>query len=255
VAELHDLFMDDTPSPDNGRRAPTTRASAENDIGMFTETYEEAESDKSAADIPEVPVLLTGEAAVTNAARDFPDLNLSKEEPVSIGAGQGDEPLQHRAVLADDELSTDHQPPLLPETSSSILPFEPKLSHAEPSSQAAHAASSSLSISAASASTEQLASSDALPAAGPSRLPDRSDIQARYPEGAYPNPLKVAAPQMFGRANKWTEWSTRVNPGTLADLMPELDNIYDGGEFRHVMRDQEEVRFRLFRLEIADSPA
>ena len=64
---------------------------------------------------------------------------------------------------------------------------------------------------------------------------------SQYPVGAYPNPFRVAGPQMVGRANRWTEWSTRVNPGTLADLMPELDKIYDGGEFRHVMRDQEEV--------------
>ena len=65
--------------------------------------------------------------------------------------------------------------------------------------------------------------------------------ELRHPEGAYPNPFRLAGPLMAGRANRWTEWSTRVNPGTLADLMPELDQIYDGGEFRHVMRDQEEV--------------
>ena len=82
---------------------------------------------------------------------------------------------------------------------------------------------------------------DCRPIAGPSRLADSIDPMARYPERAYPNPLRVAGPQMFGRANRWTDWSVRVNPGTLADLMPELDKIYDGGEFRHVMRDQEEV--------------
>ncbi len=77
--------------------------------------------------------------------------------------------------------------------------------------------------------------------AGPSRLADCVEDQRRYPGRMYPNPNRVAGPQMLGRANKWTEWSTRVNPGTLADLMPELDNIYDGGDLRHVMRDQEEV--------------
>lgn len=48
-------------------------------------------------------------------------------------------------------------------------------------------------------------------------------------------------PLMQGRRDKWTEWSTRVQPNTLADVLPRLDTLYDGGEWRHVMRSQEEV--------------
>jgi hypothetical protein len=57
-----------------------------------------------------------------------------------------------------------------------------------------------------------------------------------------PDPRRgVPGPIMRGRKNQWTDWSHRVIPGTLADLIPELDKLWDGGRHRHVLREREEV--------------
>ena len=69
---------------------------------------------------------------------------------------------------------------------------------------------------------------------------DPTQLRADDPE-VLANPLDLAGPQMRRRANEYTEWSYRVVPGTLADLMSELDKIYDGERNRFQMRDQEEV--------------
>ncbi|WVQ83105.1 hypothetical protein IAT38_005243 [Cryptococcus sp. DSM 104549] len=51
----------------------------------------------------------------------------------------------------------------------------------------------------------------------------------------------LAEPFMRNRENNgYTTWSSRIEPGKVSDLMGELDKIWDGGKFRHVMRDQEE---------------
>lgn len=50
-------------------------------------------------------------------------------------------------------------------------------------------------------------------------------------------------PIMKDRANnEWTEWSNRVVPGTLADLLPALDDIWDGGEEKWYVRYWEEKK-------------
>ena len=58
----------------------------------------------------------------------------------------------------------------------------------------------------------------------------------------YENPLGIMQPQMKGRQNEFTTWSSRINPGTAFDLIPELDKLWDGGEFRYLLRHIEEVR-------------
>jgi hypothetical protein len=58
----------------------------------------------------------------------------------------------------------------------------------------------------------------------------------------------LAGPIMKDRRNSRTEWSHRVVPNTLADLMPELDALFDGGKYRHVMRYHEEVSVPSFNL-------
>ncbi|WWC70708.1 uncharacterized protein I206_104659 [Kwoniella pini CBS 10737] len=50
----------------------------------------------------------------------------------------------------------------------------------------------------------------------------------------------LVGPIMSNRINKYTNWSTRIDPGTLADLFPELDKIWDGGTSRYLIRDHEE---------------
>lgn len=55
------------------------------------------------------------------------------------------------------------------------------------------------------------------------------------------NSTGLMRPIMTGRSNTYTKWSNRVKPGTLADLMPKLDQMYDGGESRLLMREQEET--------------
>ncbi|WVW84617.1 hypothetical protein I302_106651 [Kwoniella bestiolae CBS 10118] len=50
----------------------------------------------------------------------------------------------------------------------------------------------------------------------------------------------LAGPSMSNRVNEYTRWSTRIDPGTLADLFPALDEVWDGGEIRHIIRDHEE---------------
>lgn len=87
----------------------------------------------------------------------------------------------------------------------------------------------------------------------------RCDVQPDYetnnggavPDGVYENPLSLAGPRMQGRRNEWTSWSNRVVPGTLADLLPELDKIWDGGARRHIMRDQEEVSLPVLLMRAA----
>ncbi|WRT67833.1 uncharacterized protein IL334_004807 [Kwoniella shivajii] len=50
----------------------------------------------------------------------------------------------------------------------------------------------------------------------------------------------LAGPSMRNRVNEYTKWSTRIDPGTLADLFPALDEVWDGGFYRYMIRDQEE---------------
>ncbi|WVR06400.1 hypothetical protein IAU60_003431 [Kwoniella sp. DSM 27419] len=50
----------------------------------------------------------------------------------------------------------------------------------------------------------------------------------------------LAGPYMLNRVNQWTEWSSRIEPGTLADYMHALDSIWDGGKTRHVLTEHEE---------------
>ncbi|WWD18519.1 hypothetical protein CI109_102972 [Kwoniella shandongensis] len=52
--------------------------------------------------------------------------------------------------------------------------------------------------------------------------------------------LGLAGPFMGKRENDLTEWSSRIVPGTLVDLLPELDKIWDGGKYRHNLRGPEE---------------
>jgi hypothetical protein len=58
----------------------------------------------------------------------------------------------------------------------------------------------------------------------------------------YDNPLGLMQPQMKGRQNQFTTWSSRINPGTAFDLIPDLDKLWDGGEYRYLLRHIEEVR-------------
>ncbi|OCF54971.1 hypothetical protein L486_07627 [Kwoniella mangroviensis CBS 10435] len=51
----------------------------------------------------------------------------------------------------------------------------------------------------------------------------------------------LAGPYMSDRTNGFTDWSTRIDPGTLADLFPALDEVWDGGKIRHLIRDHEEA--------------
>ncbi|WWD04813.1 hypothetical protein V865_002884 [Kwoniella europaea PYCC6329] len=51
----------------------------------------------------------------------------------------------------------------------------------------------------------------------------------------------LAGPYMSDRNNEYTNWSTRIDPGTLADLFPALDEVWDGGKIRHLIRDHEEA--------------
>ncbi|WWC96049.1 hypothetical protein V866_002916 [Kwoniella sp. B9012] len=51
----------------------------------------------------------------------------------------------------------------------------------------------------------------------------------------------LAGPFMSGRNNEYTDWSTRIDPGTLADLFPALDDVWNGGKIRHLIRDHEEA--------------
>ena len=53
----------------------------------------------------------------------------------------------------------------------------------------------------------------------------------------------IMQPQMQGRRNQFTSWSSRVAPGTALDLLPELDKLYDGGRMRWYMRFVEDVSF------------
>ncbi|OCF45966.1 hypothetical protein I317_00054 [Kwoniella heveanensis CBS 569] len=48
-------------------------------------------------------------------------------------------------------------------------------------------------------------------------------------------------PNMEGRRNKWTEWSHRIEVGTLADIMHALDEVYTGGKYRNRLREHEEL--------------
>ncbi|WWC62506.1 uncharacterized protein I303_105102 [Kwoniella dejecticola CBS 10117] len=50
----------------------------------------------------------------------------------------------------------------------------------------------------------------------------------------------LVGPIMKNRVNGYTKWSTRIDPGTLADLFPALDEVWDGGKIRHLIRDHEE---------------
>jgi hypothetical protein len=80
---------------------------------------------------------------------------------------------------------------------------------------------------------------------------ERSDEVS--PAGMYPNPLGLQGPRMRGRKNRYTDWSCRVDPGTCADLLPLLDEVWDGGDYRHVMIEQEEVSCPLVSICISDS--
>ncbi|WWC88726.1 uncharacterized protein L201_003639 [Kwoniella dendrophila CBS 6074] len=56
-----------------------------------------------------------------------------------------------------------------------------------------------------------------------------------------PTKTGLAGPSMAYRINnQYTKWSSRIDPGTLADLFPALDQVWDGGKIRHMVRDQEE---------------
>jgi hypothetical protein len=55
------------------------------------------------------------------------------------------------------------------------------------------------------------------------------------------NPFGLMQPQMAGRRNQYSQWSTRVVPGTVLDLLPELDKLYDGGRYHFYLRMVEEV--------------
>lgn len=76
------------------------------------------------------------------------------------------------------------------------------------------------------------------------RLEDEDGVDAFYRPLPEPDELeKRGAPRpiLRGRINPLTSWSTRIVPGWLADLNPELDKLWDGGEFRHSLRHQEEA--------------
>jgi hypothetical protein len=76
------------------------------------------------------------------------------------------------------------------------------------------------------------------------RLEDEDGVDAFYQPLPEPDELeKRGAPRpiLRGRINPLTSWSTRIVPGCLADLNPELDKLWDGGEFRHYLRHQEEA--------------
>lgn len=59
----------------------------------------------------------------------------------------------------------------------------------------------------------------------------------------------VMQPQMLHRRNDFTNWSSRVVPGTALDLLPDLDAIYDGGrqrwEMTHVEENQITVAYHI----------
>jgi len=58
----------------------------------------------------------------------------------------------------------------------------------------------------------------------------------------HPNPLGIMQPQLQNRRNNGlTTWSCRIVPGTAMDLLPELEELWDGGKYRYVMRLVEEV--------------
>lgn len=61
-------------------------------------------------------------------------------------------------------------------------------------------------------------------------------------EAVISNPFGIIQPQMRHRRNQYTNWSSRVGPGTALDLLPELDKYYDGGRYRWEMLWVEEVR-------------
>lgn len=65
-------------------------------------------------------------------------------------------------------------------------------------------------------------------------------LQEHAPLNAYSTSSGMTWPRMATRANKWTPWSSRLYPGSRADLIPALDRLYDGGKYRHVMRAVEE---------------
>lgn len=76
------------------------------------------------------------------------------------------------------------------------------------------------------------------------RPEDEDGVDAFYRPLPEPDELeKRGAPRpiLKGRINPLTSWSTRIVPGCLADLNPELDKLWDGGEFRHYLRHQEEA--------------